>query len=114
MFKSKSLHLPSSPSDGTRICVSSWAKKCLWERFDEQIKELAPSIELLSDYRYHNLDWEDYEARYIEEMKVLKVLKILKELKKRSDGGETITLLCYETDDSFCHRRLLIDILEKL
>lgn len=114
MFKSKSLHLPSSPSDGTRICVSRWLKKCLWERFHKWIKELAPSIELLSDYRYHNLDWKDYEARYRKEMNTPEVLKILKELKKRSDGGETITLLCYETDDSFCHRRLLIDILEKL
>lgn len=44
---------------------------------DEWIKELAPSVELLIDYRYHNLAWEDYEARYREEMKAPEILEIL-------------------------------------
>ena len=48
--------------------------------------------------------------RYLKEMEDKK--ELVKVLKGRSDGGEVITLLCWEKDDKFCHRRLLKDLIE--
>jgi len=79
--------------------------------YDEWLRDLAPSIELLNDYRKRKIDWSEYVRRYLKEMENKK--ELIKELKKRSDGGEVIGLLCWEKDDRFCHRRLLKDLIEK-
>ena len=78
--------------------------------YDEWLRDLAPSIELLNDYRKKKIDWSEYEKRYLIEMENKK--ELIKELKRRSDDGEVISLLCWERDDSFCHRRLLKNLIE--
>ena len=108
MIKVKSILDRRSEDDGVRVCVMRFVKS--FYDYDEWLRELAPSIELLNDYRKRRIDWNEYERRYFKEMETKK--ELIKELRKRSDDGEVISLLCWEKDDSFCHRRLLKDLIE--
>jgi hypothetical protein len=71
----------------------------------------APSVRLLSAYKYGGLSWEAYERQYLAEMQALY---------QRSPGRFTgllkrteITLVCYETKPDKCHRRLLAEFLAR-
>jgi uncharacterized protein (DUF488 family) len=67
---------------------------------------LAPSTELLNDYRRHGLQWADYVPRYLAELRERQVETAL----KPSDLDETI-LLCSEPTTEQCHRRLCLEYL---
>jgi uncharacterized protein YeaO (DUF488 family) len=72
-------------------------------------KELGPSRELLTSFRAGKLDWEDFAARYREEMSAREeLLEYYRDLGRR----ETLTLLCGCQDEARCHRSLLKEILE--
>lgn len=111
MIKTKSILTPKSESDGTRICVMRFVKKSSGYDFDEWLKGLAPSINLLNEYRQGKIDWDEYEIKYTREMEDNK--ELISRLRIRSNNGEVITLLCWEVGDSHCHRRLLKDLIEK-
>ena len=108
MIKTKSILDKKTEGDGVRICVMRFVKD--FYDYDEWLRELAPSIGLLNDYRKRKIDWSEYERRYFREMESKK--ELIKKLRKRSDDGEVISLLCWEKDDRFCHRRLLKDLIE--
>lgn len=107
MIKTKSIQEKSSHSDGRRISVMRFPKGS----YDEEYRDLAPSIGLLMNYKKKKIDWNEYEKRYDEEMKPKKDL--LKELAERAKK-ETLTLLCFEKTDEKCHRRLLKTLIEKI
>lgn len=109
MIKTKSILDNRSKDDGARICVMRFVRD--FYDYDEWLRDLAPSIGLLNDYRKRKIGWSEYERRYLKEMENKK--ELIKELRKRSDGGELISLLCWEKDDRFCHRRLLKNLIEK-
>jgi uncharacterized protein (DUF488 family) len=69
---------------------------------------LAPSTELLNDYRRHGLAWHDYVPRYVAELRDRRVETVL----KPSDLAETI-LLCSEPTTERCHRRLCLEYLSQ-
>ena len=110
MIKIKSILDKKSEKDGSRICVMRFVKD--FYDYDEWLRELAPSIELLNDSRKKKIDWNGYVERYLREMDNKK--ELIEKLKGRSDKGEIITLLCWEKDDRFCHRRLLKELIERL
>jgi uncharacterized protein YeaO (DUF488 family) len=108
MIKVKSILDKKNKDDGVRICVMRFVKN--FYDYDEWLRDLAPSIELLNDYRNKKIDWSEYEKRYLKEMEGKK--ELIRKLKKRSDEGEMVSLLCWEKDDRFCHRRLLKGLIE--
>ena len=108
MIKVKSILDKKNKDDGVRICVMRFVKS--FYDYDEWLRDLAPSIELLNDYRNKRIGWSEYEKRYLKEMEGKK--ELIRELKKRSDNGEVVSLLCWERDDRFCHRRLLKGLIE--
>ena len=70
--------------------------------------ELAPTRELLADYRKKRIDWSAYEARFLELMRERRI-------EERMDP-ETLAgscLLCSEHEPHFCHRRLVADYLDR-
>ena len=111
MIKTKSILDPPSKDDGTRICVMRYVKP--FYKYDEWLVDLAPSKYLLDSYRQYDITWEDYVPIYIEEMKAPSKVRLIDSLRERSNNGEVITLLCWEKDDSKCHRRLLKELIEK-
>lgn len=115
IVKTKSVKDPVEDSDGERILVSRyWPRGLSKERLllTEHLKELAPSLELLQDWKAGNISWEEYETRYLEEMSVQQGK--FQELAKKAHWG-TITLLCFEREENpCCHRHLLKKLIESI
>lgn len=71
------------------------------------IPKLAPTKEILDDYRKGKGDWTDYERKFLELMAERKI----EELNAQDlDGG---CLLCSEDKPHHCHRRLVAEYLRK-
>lgn len=70
--------------------------------------ELAPTKEMLTDYRNNKIDWKELEAEF---NKILKNRKVEKLIAKEiiSDG----CLVCSESKPQYCHRRLVAEYLKK-
>jgi uncharacterized protein YeaO (DUF488 family) len=116
MVKTKSVRDPVEESDGERILVMRyWPRGYSRKRLSltEHLSELGPSIELLNDWKKSRVSWEEYEARYLQEMSGQRQQEMVKELAGRSKHG-TITLLCFEPEgDPQCHRHLLKNLIEE-
>lgn len=74
------------------------------------LPELAPTKEILSDYR-QDKDWEKYEHRYIE---LLNERKIAGNTKLSIIREKKCCFLCSEATADKCHRRLLAEYLSQL
>lgn len=72
------------------------------------VPSLAPTKELLSDYRKGRIRWEVYETRFIGLMKARRIESSLS--KEVVDNG---CLLCSEDQPHHCHRRLVAEYLEE-
>lgn len=68
---------------------------------------LAPTKELLRDYRQHRIDWHTYENRFLDLMRERKIESIPKDV---IDEG---CLLCSEDQPHHCHRRLVAEYLNE-
>jgi len=71
-------------------------------------KALAPTKELLDDWRDDSINWQQYEDRFFS---LMEQREVEKELKKEYFDDKTV-LLCSEHDPSYCHRRLVIEYLD--
>lgn len=71
---------------------------------------LAPSNQLLKDWKENQITWEQYETRYLIELltnpKAIARLAYIKELAKTND----VYLFCYEKSPP-CHRFILLKVL---
>jgi uncharacterized protein YeaO (DUF488 family) len=108
---------PERRGDGTRVLVCRFRPrgvKKIAETWDEWVKEVAPSAELLKEY-HAGLSWAEYERRYLEEMKDVRADFFIRGLAGRLAGGESLTLLCSSAckDEQRCHRTLLAALIEK-
>jgi len=115
MIVTKSVYDPCEPSDGERILVTRyWVRGYSKERLAlvEWRKELAPSKQLLHDWKTQRISWDEYEIRYEQEMASQQ--RAIAELAHRAKEG-TISLLCFEREnDLHCHRHLLKKMIVQL
>ncbi len=70
---------------------------------------LAPTRELLNDYKRHGGDWKTYERAFLALMAERKVEKQI----VPSYFEVPTVLLCYEPEADYCHRRLVLDYLQE-
>ena len=70
---------------------------------------LAPTQELLDEYKKHKGDWSTYEARFLELMESRQIETIL----AISDFHTPTALLCSEATAENCHRRLVCEYLAR-
>jgi uncharacterized protein YeaO (DUF488 family) len=115
MVRTKSIYSPKEESDGVRILVPRYhprgIKKTHYDLWD---KRLAPSKELLTDWKQGKLSEKAYTERIIAEMKKEESQQALKSIAEVSKS-ETITLLCIEKEDgSFCHRHILKRLISEI
>jgi uncharacterized protein (DUF488 family) len=71
--------------------------------------ELAPTEDLLDDWRDDEISWKTYEERFTELMSD-------REIEKRLDRelfSEPTVLLCSEHKPDHCHRRLVVEYLDE-
>ena len=75
---------------------------------------LAPSKELLNDYKYWRLSWEEYTTRYINQINNSKQAQMdISSICVSLNYGEDITVYCYEKSSDNCHRHLLAEIFKE-
>ena len=112
-FRTKRVKEPRAPEDGTRVLVMRlWPRGVKKTHVDAWERDLAPPVELMRGFLAGEIPWSVYKKKYVAAVKKQGKEK-LAELRARSEGGETITLLCWCADESRCHRSLLRDLLAK-
>jgi uncharacterized protein YeaO (DUF488 family) len=108
----KRVYEPPAPEDGHRLLVMRfWPRGVRKERVDAWQRDLAPSRELLADFRGGAIDWAEYAERFNDEMASQPAsIKALREARRLADAGP-LTLLCWCHDETRCHRSLLRDLI---
>jgi len=105
MLKLKRVYDPPEASDGRRMLIMRlWPRGIRRTQVDEWNRDLAPSRDLLADFKHHGLPWKGYVRRYWKEIRP----EAIDDLRRRA-RKETITLLCSCDDENHCHRGLLRD-----
>jgi hypothetical protein len=84
------------------VCISLWPPRGF--RGDRKL-ELAPTKDLLMDYKDGKADTNEYILRFNQQLERLDVKKIAIDV-------EGCILLCYEKTGDFCHRHLVGDWLK--
>lgn len=70
-----------------------------------QLKQLAPSWELLEKYKNNNISADEYITQYRNQIK--SSIKKKEILGKLTSYGDKVVLLCYEKPFDFCHRHVI-------
>lgn len=104
-------------TDGYRLLVCRARPRGLpagQERWDGWCSGLGPSATLEGAFRTATqaISWDDYQRRYLEEMKAQG--EIIDEIARLALEGKTITLLCSKAckNEGQCHRSLLKRLIE--
>ena len=82
------------------------------DKFKKDIR-LCPSDWLLKSYKSCEISWEEFESEFKKQMNTGTTLQAMRELYRRLKNGEDIILVCYEKDDTQCHRRLIREFLSQ-
>ncbi len=69
---------------------------------------LAPTKEILNDYRHNRIGWDEYETRFMDLMKLRRIESSLPR-----ETVENGCLLCSEDQPHQCHRRLVTEYLKE-
>jgi uncharacterized protein YeaO (DUF488 family) len=113
MFKLKRVYEEPSPDDRFRVLVERlWPRGVTKERarLDLWLKEISPSAELRKWYSHDVAKWQEFQDRYIAELKDNPdAVKLLKD--KGKEG--TVTLLYAAHDDEHNSALVLKRFLEK-
>lgn len=70
---------------------------------------LAPTKEMLDGYKKKKGNWEDYERQFLALMSQRRIEATL----EASDFAVPTVLLCSEPEPEHCHRRLVLEYLQK-
>ena len=101
------IYEPASPDDGHRVLATRyWPRGIPKSAADEYTTKVAPSRDLLRQFKHEGLTWEQYVPRYLEEMQTESAQSDIKRLAEAARSG-TITLMCICEDENRCHRSLL-------
>ena len=106
----KRVYEPASPDDGHRILATRyWARGVRKAAIDEFDTKVAPSRQLLREFKHEGLTWEGYVPRYLEEMTAEPAKSDINRLAQLAESGR-ITLMCICEDEARCHRSLLREL----
>lgn len=112
MVRIKRMYDPPEPGDGRRLLTDRlWPRGMTKEaaRIDDWIKELAPSTELRTWFGHDPAKWDEFKARYKEELQAK--ADLLAKLRAEAKKG-TITLLFAARDTEHNNAVVLKEMLE--
>ena len=98
---------------GHKISVARFNPKWLNQRdIDEWFRDLAPSVELLNDYKNNKIDWKQYTERYNKYLTEgyftnPRINKMVCTIESLLNNGKDVTIYCYEKPSDNCHRHLI-------
>lgn len=75
----------------------------------KKIKSFAPNWDLVQKWKKGLINWSEYENIFNAQLNKLDKDAIIKWFTNRNG-----VLLCYERDNKFCHRRLVMEFLLKI
>ncbi len=108
-IKTKSVYDERTPDEGHKLLIMRiWPRGIKKDRFDEWDKDMAPSPALLKVWLKKAITFDEFKSRYVKEMEAQK--EKIKALARRAKK-ETITLFCHEQEDTYCHRRMLKELI---
>lgn len=113
MIKIKRIYQPAEPTDGRRVLVDRlWPRGITRERakVDEWLKEIAPSHELRKWFHKEPEQWNEFERRYVKELRSPLKKELIEQLRDRAADG-TITLLFSVRDEIHNHASVLRNVL---
>lgn len=113
MIKIKRIYQPAEPTDGHRVLVDRlWPRGITRERakIDEWLKEIAPSHELRKWFHKEPEQWNEFERRYVKELRSPLKKELIEQLRDRAVDG-TITLLFSVRDEIHNHASVLRNML---
>ena len=103
----KRVYEPASPDDGYRVLATRyWPRGVRKDAADEYQSKLAPSRELIKEFRKGDLSWSAFGKRYKHELSADAPQMELRRLATVA-SSKIITLLCYCEMETDCHRTLL-------
>src|ERR1700749_2368335 len=112
LLVTKRIYEPVTQTDGLRVLVDRlWPRGIAKERaqLHRWMKEIAPSADLRNAFHHDNMPWDEFEARYITELKHNTAVNDLAELVKNSD---TVTLLYATNNNEHNHALVLKRFIE--
>ncbi len=111
MIRIKRIYDPASPGDGRRILIDRlWPRGLKKEeaRFDEWLKDLAPSDELRKWFSHDPAKWSEFQKRYRSELRGK--AELLERLRTEARKG-TVTLLYSARDEEHNNAVVLKELL---
>jgi uncharacterized protein YeaO (DUF488 family) len=94
MLKIKTIHETAENNDGFRILIDrDWPNKISKEKLKINLwlKDISPNSELENWFKNNPNKWDEFEERYLNELKNKK--KLIKELKIITKFNKTVTLV---------------------
>ncbi len=111
LIKHKRVYENKEESDGKWVLVERlWPRGIKKEKIDIWIKEVAPSEELRRWYSHDESKFDEFKARYLEELKKNKAVSELLDLIKK----ENVTLVYATKDFEKSGAKVLIEYLEEM
>ena len=111
MLRAKSIYAAAELGDGIRILIMRYYPRGIKkDRFDEWIRELAPSAKLLKEYKNGDMDGDEFSRRFAAEMAAEGSRQAVVDLGIRAAESD-ITILCYEPEGQLCHRNILLGMI---
>lgn len=113
MFQIKRIYEPAEKSDGCRVLVDRlWPRGVSKEKaaLDEWLKDAAPSPELREWFGHKPERFEEFSARYEDELTRNPAVATLKDLESRQ---RTVTLLYAAHDPEVNHAKVLLGFLQQ-
>ena len=115
MVRLKRVYATPEPGDGLRILVDR-----LWPRgvskgdakVDLWLKGIAPSAELRGWFAHDPAHWEEFQARYSEELTSPERIEALARLRSLVAGEDAVTLLFGAKEERYNHAVLLATLLD--
>ena len=112
-IKTKSIYAEGTPGEGFRLLVMRrWPRGIRKTRIDEWDRDLSPSLGLLNDWIKKKIHFKEFKKRYVNEMRGSLQRQKIQLLAERAEK-ETIILLCHEEEDTYCHRKMLKELIDK-
>ena len=103
IYTSYFANIKKIPNNIEKISISRFPPS--WADIDGELKELAPSADLLNRYKNGVTDEEEYRTEFLAQLNTLNPFETANKL----DGK---ALLCYEKIGDFCHRHLVAEWLK--
>jgi uncharacterized protein YeaO (DUF488 family) len=108
----KRIYEPYSESDGYRVLVDRlWPRGIAKDkaRIDQWLKEVSPSTELRQWFHHEEGKWQEFEARYRNELKDSEALKELAALSKQHGN---LTLVYSAKDEKNNQAVVLLELIK--